>query len=87
MAPRCRLLRACVRALFMWMPAAHAQLIGRQESRLGTLEFEANGYLADVTVARLREEIDYQRAVQAAEPTIPKIIYILAEPRLEERGI
>ncbi len=55
------------------MPAAHAQLQGRQETRSGVLEFEANGYPTDDTVKRVREEIDYQRAVQAYIHFIPAV--------------
>jgi hypothetical protein len=49
---------ACVCALAAWMPPANAQLHGRQETRSGVLEFEANGYPTDATVERVREEID-----------------------------
>jgi hypothetical protein len=56
---------ACVCALAAWMPPANAQLQGRQETRSGVLEFEANGYPTDETVRRIKEEVDYQRAVQA----------------------
>ncbi len=38
---------ACVCALAAWMPVANAQLHGRQETRSGILEFEANGYPTD----------------------------------------
>jgi hypothetical protein len=55
------------------MPAANAQLHGRQETRSGVLEFEANGYPTDATVDRVREEIDYQRAVQAYIHFLPAV--------------
>ena len=64
---------ACVCALAAWMPVANAQLQGRQETRSGVLEFEANGYPTDATVSRLRTEIDYQRAVQAYIHFIPSV--------------
>ena len=67
------LVGACVVALAAAMPASHAQLQGRQETRSGVLEFEANGYPTDATVSRLRTEIDYQRAVQAYIHFIPAV--------------
>ena len=45
-----RLFVACVCALAAWVPVANAQLHGRQETRSGVLEFEANGYPTDDTV-------------------------------------
>jgi len=75
MTPRNRLALAigCVCALAAWMPIANAQLQGRQETRSGVLEFEANGYPTDQTVERIREEIDYQRAVQAYIHFVPAV--------------
>src|SRR5512137_41589 len=64
---------ACACVLAAWMPVANAQLHGRQETRSGVLEFEANGYPTDQTVERVREEIDYQRAVQAYIHSIPAV--------------
>ena len=58
---------ALICAFAAGMPLANAQLHGRQETRSGVLEFEANGYPTDDTVERMRQEIDYQRAVQALE--------------------
>jgi len=73
------------------MPAAHAQLHGRQETRSGVLEFEANGYPTDATVERLREEIDYQRAVQAYIHFIPpqscSILFRLPLPFARAGGV
>ncbi|MCK7499297.1 MAG: hypothetical protein MZW92_59220 [Comamonadaceae bacterium] len=37
------------------------------------LEFEANGYPTDQTVERIRDEIDYQRAVQAYIHFVPAV--------------
>ena len=68
-----RLVVACACALAAWMPVANAQLHGRQETRSGVLEFEANGYPTDATVARVREEVDYQRAVQAYIHYLPAV--------------
>jgi hypothetical protein len=73
MTARNALVIACVCALAAWMPVANAQLHGRQETRSGVLEFEANGYPTDQTVERVREEIDYQRAVQAYIHFIPAV--------------
>ena len=64
---------ACVCALAAWVPAADAQLQGRQETRSGVLEFEANGYPTANTVERIRKEIDYQRAVQAYIHFVPAV--------------
>jgi hypothetical protein len=64
---------ACICTFGAWMPAANAQFQGRQETRSGILEFEANGYPTDATVERVREEIDYQRAVQAYIHFVPAI--------------
>ena len=64
---------ACLCAFSAWMSVVHAQLHGRQETRSGVLEFEANGYPTDATVERVREEIDYQRAVQAYIHYIPAV--------------
>src|SRR5512143_1350032 len=64
---------ACLVALAASLPAAHAQLQGRQETRSGVLEFEPNGYPTDDTVKRIRTEIDYQRAVQAYIHFIPAV--------------
>lgn len=55
------------------VPAANAQLQGRNETRSGVLEFEANGYPTETTVSRLRTEIDYQRAVQAYIHFVPAV--------------
>ncbi len=55
------------------MPPADAQELTRHETRSGVLEFEANGYPTDATVARVREEIDYQRAVQAYIHFVPAV--------------
>jgi hypothetical protein len=60
-------------ALVAWMPPADAQELTRQETRSGILEFEANGYPTDATVERVREEIDYQRAVQAYIHFVPAV--------------
>jgi hypothetical protein len=49
------------------VPAAHAQLLpttGSVASGLGPLELE-NGYPTDATVAKIFDDIDYQRACQA----------------------
>ena len=73
MTLRYSLVVACIFALAAWMPAAHAQLHGRQETRSGVLEFEANGYPTDATVERVREEVDYQRAVQAYIHYLPAV--------------
>ena len=73
MNPRNRLFVACVCALAAWMPVANAQLQGRHDTRSGVLEFEANGYPTDDTVERVREEIDYQRAVQAYIHFVPAV--------------
>ena len=62
---------ACVCAFAAWMPVANAQLQGRQETRSGVLEFEANGYPTDATVRLIQAEIDYQRAVQAYIHFVP----------------
>ncbi|MCU0974643.1 MAG: DUF1254 domain-containing protein [Burkholderiales bacterium] len=64
---------ASICALAAWMPVAHAQEPSRQETRSGVLEFEANGYPTDATVERMREEIDYQRAVQAYIHFVPAV--------------
>lgn len=64
---------ATVWALAACIPAANAQLHGRQETRSGVLEFEANGYPTDATVRRMQEEIDYQRAVQAYIHFLPAV--------------
>ena len=48
-------------------PAAHAQLLpttGSVASRLGPLELN-NGYPSDATVAKIFDDIDFQRACQA----------------------
>ena len=48
-------------------PAAHGQLLpttGSVASRLGPLELE-NGYPTDATVAKVFDDIDFQRACQA----------------------
>ena len=68
-----RLVVACVCALAAWMPVANAQLHSRQETRSGVLEFEASGYPTAETVERVREEIDYQRAVQAYIHFVPAV--------------
>jgi hypothetical protein len=60
-------------ALAAWMPLATAQEPTRHETRSGVLEFEANGYPTDATVERVREEIDYQRAVQAYIHFVPAV--------------
>ncbi len=60
-------------ALAAWMPVAKVQLQGRQETRSGVLEFEANGYLTDQTVRRITEESDYQRAVQDYIHFVPTV--------------
>jgi hypothetical protein len=73
MTPRNHLVIACVCAVAAWMPVANAQLLGRQETRSGVLEFEANGYPTAATVERVREEIDYQRAVQAYIHFVPAV--------------
>ncbi len=73
MTPRNHLVIACVCAVAAWIPVANAQLHGRQETRSGVLEFEANGYPTDATVERVREEIDYHRAVQAYIHFVPAI--------------
>lgn len=49
------------------------QQITAYETRSGTLRFEANGYPTDRTVRHLREEIDYQRAVQAYIHYLPAV--------------
>ena len=64
---------ACAWALATWIPTANAQLHGRQETRSGVLEFEANGYPTDATVERVRTEIEYQRAVQAYIHFVPAV--------------
>jgi hypothetical protein len=51
----------------MTFPAAHGQLLpttGSVASRLGPLELE-NGYPTDTTVAKVFDDIDFQRACQA----------------------
>jgi hypothetical protein len=68
-----RLVVACAWVLAAWMPVASAQLHGPQETRSGVLEFEANGYPTDATVERVREEVDYQRAVQAYIHYLPAV--------------
>jgi hypothetical protein len=73
MASNTRLAVALICALAAAVPAAQAQLQGRQDTRSGVLEFEANGYPTDATVRRLREEIDYQRGVQAYIHFIPAV--------------
>lgn len=73
--PNARVL-ACACALAAWMPAAHAQLQGRHETRAGLIEFEANGYPTDATVERVREEVDYQRAVQAYIHYLPAVSFM-----------
>ena len=67
------LLSACACALAACMPLANAQEPTRHETRSGVLEFEANGYPTDATVERVREEIDYQRAVQAYIHFVPAV--------------
>jgi hypothetical protein len=67
---------ALVGAMVAWGSAAHAQLQGRQETRSGVLQFEANGYPTDATVARVREEVDYQRAVQAYIHYLPAVNFM-----------
>lgn len=42
-------------------------------TRFGTLEFESNGFPTKQTVDRVREEIDYQRAVQAYIHWLPAV--------------
>ena len=64
---------ACLVALASALPVAHAQLQGRLETRSGVLEFEASGYPTDATVKRVREEVDYQRAVQAYIHFVPAV--------------
>ena len=54
-------------------PISNAQLQGRQQTRSGVLEFEANGYPTDETVRRIEEDIDYQRAVQAYIHFVPAV--------------
>ena len=49
------------------LPAAHGQLLpttGTVASRLGPLELE-NGYPTDETVAKVFDDIDFQRGCQA----------------------
>jgi hypothetical protein len=46
---------------------------GTHATRSGVLKFEANGYPTADTVERVREEIDYQRAVQAYIHFIPAV--------------
>ena len=60
-------------AVAAWIPFAHAQEATRHETRSGILEFEANGYPTDETVQRIREEVDYQRAVQAYIHFVPAV--------------
>ena len=67
------LVMASICALAAWMPVAHAQECSRHDTRSGILEFEANGYPTDQTVERIREEIDYQRAVQAYIHFVPAV--------------
>lgn len=43
------------------------------DTRSGRLDFEPNGYPTAATVRRLREEIDYQRAVQAYIHFLPAV--------------
>jgi hypothetical protein len=73
MSSRNRLPLACACALVLCPAIAGAQLRGVQETRSGVLEFESNGYPTDATVARIREEIDYQRAVQAYIHFVPAV--------------
>jgi hypothetical protein len=73
MALKSPLVVAWLCALAASVPAANAQLQGRQETRSGVLEFEANGYPTETTVSRLRTEIDYQRAVQAYIHFVPAV--------------
>ena len=49
------------------------QQITAYETRSGTLRFEATRYPTDRTVRHLREEIDYQRAVQAYIHYLPAV--------------
>nr|MCU0780573.1 hypothetical protein [Akkermansiaceae bacterium] len=63
----------CVCAFAACLPLATAQEATRHETRSGILDFEANGYPTDETVTRVREEIDYQRAVQAYIHFVPAV--------------
>jgi hypothetical protein len=60
-------------AVVAWMPLANAAEPTRHETRSGVLEFEGNGFPTDATVERIREEIDYQRAVQAYIHYLPAV--------------
>ena len=42
-------------------------------TRSGSLEFLANGYPTETTVADVRAEMDYQRAVQAYLQLLPAV--------------
>jgi hypothetical protein len=73
MTSRKRLSLAYACALALWTPIASAELRGVQATRSGVLKFESNGYPTDETVARVRGEIDYQRAVQAYIHLVPAV--------------
>lgn len=47
--------------------------VTNHDTRSGRLEFEPNGYPTAATVRRLREEIDYQRAVQGYIHFLPAV--------------
>jgi hypothetical protein len=64
---------ACAFGLAAWTAGADAQDRTLRETCSGTLVFEANGYPTDTTVSLLREEIDYQRAVQAYIHYLPAV--------------
>lgn len=56
-------------------------LTGSIESRFGALAFEG-GYPTDATVAKLYDEMDFQRAAQAYQWAIPLILFakLTADP-------
>jgi hypothetical protein len=60
-------------ALTIGSTLAYCQEVSRRQTRSGALEFEANGYPTDETVRHIKEEIDYQRAVQAYIHYLPAV--------------
>jgi hypothetical protein len=76
MTTRNYLVLACACAVAAWMPPADAAEPTRHETRAGLIEFEANGYPTDATVGRVRDEVDYQRAVQAYIHYLPAVSFM-----------
>ena len=62
-----------VPAIIVSTVIAEAQLNYQYQTRSGVLEFKPNGYPTDETVVQVREEIDYQRAVQAYLQLLPAV--------------